>query len=386
MSAKKDYYEVLGVSRTVTPEEIKKAYRKLAVQHHPDKHKGDKKAEEKFKEIGEAYEVLSDPEKRPAYDRYGHRAFAPGAGGGGGGAGFHDPFDVFREVFNSGGGGASIFGDILEGAFGGGGGRRTSRSNQGSDLRYDLQIDFLEAVRGCEKEITIRRPMPCAKCDGTGASAGSKAVTCPTCRGQGQVAVSRGFFSVAQTCPKCKGSGQSIQNPCKTCHGEGRAEENARIKLKIPAGVDTGSRLRSSGQGEAGARGGPAGDLYVVLSVLPHPVFQRDEDDLHCDVPISFCHLALGAEISVPSLEGELKLKVPAGTASNKVFRLRDQGVPSVSGRGRGDLHIRITVEVPKHLTHAQREALEQFAKTCDESTHPEGRSFLEKARKLFQP
>jgi len=385
VSVKKDYYEVLGVSRTVTPEEIKKAYRKLAVQHHPDKHKGDKKAEEKFKEIGEAYEVLSDPEKRPAYDRYGHRAFAPGAGGGGGGAGFHDPFDVFREVFNSGGGGASIFGDILEGAFGGGG-RRTSRSNQGSDLRYDLEIDFLEAVRGCEKEITIRRPMPCAKCDGTGASAGSKAVTCPTCRGQGQVAVSRGFFSVAQTCPKCQGSGQSIQNPCKTCHGEGRAEENARIKLKIPAGVDTGSRLRSSGQGEAGARGGPAGDLYVVLSVLPHPVFQRDEDDLHCDVPVSFSHLALGAEISVPSLEGELKLKVPAGTASNKVFRLRDQGVPSVSGRGRGDLHIRIIVEVPKHLTHAQREALELFAKTCDESTHPEGRSFLEKARKLFQP
>ena len=385
MSAKKDYYEVLGVSRTVTPEEIKKAYRKLAVQHHPDKHKGDKKAEEKFKEIGEAYEVLSDPEKRPAYDRYGHRAFAPGAGGGGGGAGFHDPFDVFREVFNSGGGGASIFGDILEGAFGGGGGRRTSRSNQGSDLRYDLEIDFLEAVRGCEKEITIRRPMPCAKCEGTGASAGSKAVTCPTCRGQGQVAVSRGFFSVAQTCPKCHGSGQSIQNPCKTCHGEGRAEENARIKLKIPAGVDTGSRLRSSGQGEAGSRGGPAGDLYVVLSVLPHSVFQRDEDDLHCEVPISFCHLALGAEISVPSLDGELKLKIPAGTASNKVFRLRDQGVPSVSGRGRGDLHIRITVEVPKHLTPTQREALEQFAKTCDESTHPDGRSFLEKARKLFQ-
>ena len=384
MSAKKDYYEVLGVPRSVTPEEIKKAYRKLAVQHHPDKHKGDKKAEEKFKEIGEAYEVLSDPEKRPAYDRYGHRAFAPGAGGGGGG-GFHDPFDVFREVFNSGGGGASIFGDILEGAFGGGGNRRASRSNQGSDLRYDLEIDFLEAVRGCEKEITIRRPMPCAKCEGTGASAGSKAVTCPTCRGQGQVAVSRGFFSVAQTCPKCHGSGQSIQNPCKTCHGEGRAEENARIKLKIPAGVDTGSRLRSSGQGEAGSRGGPAGDLYVVLSVLPHSVFQRDEDDLHCEVPISFCHLALGAEISVPSLDGELKLKIPAGTASNKVFRLRDQGVPSVSGRGRGDLHIRITVEVPKHLNPTQREALEQFAKTCDESTHPDGRSFLEKARKLFQ-
>jgi len=265
VSTKKDYYEVLVVSRTSTAEEIKKAYRKLAVQHHPDKHKGDKKAEEKFKEIGEAYEVLSDQQKRDAYDRYGHRAFAPGSGMGGAG-GFHDPFEVFREVFNSGGGGGGIFGDILEGAFGGGGGgRRGARSNQGSDLRYDLEIDFMEAVRGCEKEITIRRPVPCSPCQGTGAAAGSKATTCSTCRGQGQVAVSRGFFSIAQTCPKCGGSGQTIQNPCKSCRGEGRVEENARIKLKIPAGVDTGSRLRSVGQGEAGSRGGPAGDLYVVL-------------------------------------------------------------------------------------------------------------------------
>ena len=216
MSAKKDYYEVLGTPRTSTAEEIKKAYRKLAVQHHPDKHKGDKKAEEKFKEIGEAYEVLSDQQKRDAYDRYGHRAFAPGSGMGGAG-GFHDPFEVFREVFSSGGGaGAGIFGDIFEGAFGGGGGgRRGSRSNQGSDLRYDLEIDFMDAVRGCEKEITIRRPVSCSSCYGSGAAAGSKVVTCTTCRGQGQVAVSRGFFSIAQTCPKCGGSGQSIQTPCK---------------------------------------------------------------------------------------------------------------------------------------------------------------------------
>ncbi|MCX6935302.1 MAG: molecular chaperone DnaJ [Verrucomicrobia bacterium] len=383
MSAKKDYYEVLGVVRGVSPEEIKKAYRKLAVQHHPDKHKGEKRAEEKFKEIGEAYEVLSDQDKRAAYDRYGHRAFAPGAGAG---AGFHDPFEVFREVFNSGGGAGGIFGDIFEGTFGGGGGgRRGRRSNQGADLRYDLEIDFLEAVRGCEKEITLRRPVPCSPCEGTGAAPGSKVVTCATCRGQGQVAVSRGFFSIAQTCPKCGGTGQSIQHLCKSCHGEGRVEENARIKLKIPAGVDTGARLRSSGQGEAGSRGGPAGDLYVVLSVRPHPVFHREDDDLSCDVPVSFSHLALGAEISVPSLDGELKLRIPAGTASNKIFRLRDQGVPSVSGRGRGDLNIRIQVEIPKHLTPAQKEALEHFAKSCDESTHPDRRSFLEKARKLFQ-
>ena len=386
MSAKKDYYEVLGVPRTSTAEEIKKAYRKLAVQHHPDKHKGDKKAEEKFKEIGEAYEVLSDQQKRDAYDRYGHRAFAPGSGMGGAG-GFHDPFEVFREVFSSGGGaGAGIFGDIFEGAFGGGvGGRRGSRSNQGSDLRYDLEIDFMDAVRGCEKEITIRRPVSCSSCSGSGAAAGSKVVTCTTCRGQGQVAVSRGFFSIAQTCPKCGGSGQSIQTPCKSCRGEGRLEENARIKLKIPAGVDTGSRLRSAGQGEAGSRGGPPGDLYVVLSVQSHPVFDREENDLTCNIPVSFSQLALGSEISIPSLDGEMKLKIPAGTSSDKVFRVRGQGVPSVSGRTRGDLHIRIQVEVPKHLSAPQKEALEQFAKLCDEHTHPEGHSFLEKAKKLFK-
>ena len=385
MSAKKDYYEVLGVPRSSTAEEIKKAYRKLALQHHPDKHKGDKKAEEKFKEIGEAYEVLSDQQKRDAYDRYGHRAFAPGAGMGGAG-GFHDPFEVFREVFNSGGAGAGIFGDIFEGAFGGsGGGRRGSRSNQGSDLRYDLEIEFMEAVRGCEKEVTIRRPVSCAPCQGSGAAPGSKAVTCPTCRGQGQVAVSRGFFSIAQTCPKCGGTGQSIQNPCKSCHGEGRVEENARIKLKIPAGVDTGSRLRSVGQGEAGSRGGSSGDLYVVLTVKSHPVFEREEHDLFCDVPVAFSQLALGAEISIPSLDGEMTLKIPAGTSSNKVFRIRGQGVPSVSGRGRGDLHIRTQVEVPKHLNSAQKEALEHFAKLCDEHTHPERHSFFEKAKKIFK-
>ena len=385
MSAKKDYYEVLGVPRSSTAEEIKKAYRKLALQHHPDKHKGDKKAEEKFKEIGEAYEVLSDQQKRDAYDRYGHRAFAPGAGMGGAG-GFHDPFEVFREVFNSGGAGGGIFGDIFEGAFGGtGGGRRGSRSNQGSDLRYDLEIEFMEAVRGCEKEVTIRRPVSCSPCQGSGAAPGSKAVTCPTCRGQGQVAVSRGFFSIAQTCPKCGGTGQSIQNPCKSCHGEGRVEENARIKLKIPAGVDTGSRLRSVGQGEAGSRGGSSGDLYVVLTVRSHPVFEREEHDLFCDVPVAFSQLALGAEISIPSLDGEMTLKIPAGTSSNKVFRIRGQGVPSVSGRGRGDLHIRTQVEVPKHLNSAQKEALEHFAKLCDEHTHPERHSFFEKAKKIFK-
>lgn len=304
----------------------------------------------------------------------------------GGAGGFHDPFEVFREVFNSGGTGGGIFGDIFEGAFGGsGGGRRGNRSNQGSDLRYDLEIEFMEAVRGCEKEVTISRPVSCTPCQGSGAAPGSKAVTCTTCRGQGQVAVSRGFFSIAQTCPKCGGTGQSIQNPCKSCHGEGRVEENARIKLKIPAGVDTGSRLRSVGQGEAGSRGGSSGDLYVVLTVRSHPVFEREEHDLFCDVPVAFSQLALGAEISIPSLDGEMTLKIPAGTSSHKVFRIRGQGVPSVSGRGRGDLHIRTQVEVPKHLNSAQKEALEHFAKLCDEHTHPERHSFFEKAKKIFK-
>ncbi|NDF17055.1 MAG: molecular chaperone DnaJ [Verrucomicrobia bacterium] len=385
MASKRDYYEVLGVARTATAEEIKKAYRKLALQHHPDKHKGDKKAEEKFKEIGEAYEALSDPQKRDAYDRFGHRAFAPGGGMAGGG--FHDPFDLFREAFGSSGLGGTIFGDIFEDAFGGGGrGRgRGGRSNQGADLRYDLEIDFLEAVRGCEKEITIRRPAPCSHCDGTGAASGSKAVPCATCRGQGQVAVNRGFFSIAQPCPKCGGAGQTIEHPCKHCRGEGRTEQNARIKLKIPAGVDTGSRLRSPGQGESGTRGGTSGDLYVVLSVRSHPVFERQEDDLYCEVPVSFAQLALGADIRVPGLDGELHVKIPAGTSSDKVFRLRGQGVPLLSGRGRGDLHVRIRVEIPKNLNSAQKQALENFFRLCDESTHPEHSSFLEKARKLFQ-
>ncbi|NBR46821.1 MAG: molecular chaperone DnaJ, partial [Verrucomicrobia bacterium] len=254
-----------------------------------------------------------------------------------------------------------------------------------ADLRYDLEIDFLEAVRGCEKEITIRRPAPCSHCDGTGAASGSKAAPCATCRGQGQVAINRGFFSIAQPCPKCGGTGQTIEHPCKHCHGEGRAEQNTRIKLKIPAGVDTGSRLRSPGQGESGTRGGTSGDLYVVLSVRSHPVFERQEDDLYCEVPVSFAQLALGADIRVPGLDGELHVKIPAGTSSDKVFRLRGQGVPLLSGRGRGDLHVRIRVEIPKNLNSAQKQALENFFRLCDESTHPEHSSFLEKARKLFQ-
>jgi molecular chaperone DnaJ len=383
-ATKRDYYQVLGVERGAEPDEIKKAYRKLAVKYHPDKNPGDKAAEEKFKELGEAYEVLSDPEKRGAYDRYGHQAFQPGGMGGGfrGGSGMHDPFEVFREVFGGAGGGG-IFDNIFGEGFGGGaerGGR-----GRGSDLRYDMRISFLEAARGVEKEIEISKLQPCDTCHGSGAEPGSKVTTCPTCAGHGQVAVTRGFFNIAQTCPKCRGAGQVIQKPCHTCHGEGRVEKTATIKIKVPAGVEDGTRLRSSGQGEGGVRGSPAGDLYVVLHVEPHEIFQRDGTDLFCNVPISFAKAALGGEVKVPTLDGSALLRVPAGTPSNKVFRLRGKGLPDVHGRGIGDLHVKIYVEVPTKLNADQRAKLEAFAETCDEHTHPEESSFFRKARDLFR-
>jgi molecular chaperone DnaJ len=383
-ATKRDYYQVLGVERAAAPEEIKKAYRKLAVKYHPDKNPGDKAAEEKFKELGEAYEVLSDPEKRGAYDRYGHQAFSPGGMGGGfrGGGGMHDPFEVFREVFGGAGGGG-IFENIFGEGFGGGserGGR-----GRGSDLRYDMRISFLEAARGVEKEIEISKLQPCDTCEGSGAEPGSKVTTCPTCGGHGQVAVTRGFFNIAQTCPKCRGAGQIIQKPCHACRGEGRVEKTATIKIKVPAGVEDGTRLRSSGQGEGGVRGSPAGDLYVVLHVEPHEIFQRDGTDLFCNVPISFAKAALGGEVKVPTLDGSAILRVPAGTPSHKVFRLRGKGLPDVHGRGIGDLHVKIYVEVPTKLNADQRAKLEAFAETCDEHTHPEESSFFRKARDLFR-
>jgi molecular chaperone DnaJ len=383
-ATKRDYYEVLGVEREATPEEIKKSYRKLAVKFHPDKNPGDKTAEDKFKELGEAYEVLSDPQKRGAYDRYGHQAFQPGGMGGGGfggGRGMHDPFEVFREVF---GGQGGIFDGIFGEGFGREGSERGGRG-RGSDLRYDMRISFLEAARGVEKEIEISKLQACASCSGSGAEPGSKVTTCPTCGGHGQVAVTRGFFNIAQTCPKCRGTGQVIQKPCHTCHGEGRVEKTATIKIRVPAGVEDGTRLRSSGQGESGVRGGPAGDLYVVLHVEPHDMFQRDGTDLFCNVPISFAKAALGGEVKVPTLEGSALLRIPPGTPSSKVFRLRGKGLPDVHGRGVGDLHAKVYVEVPGRLTADQRAKLEAFAESCDEHTHPEESSFFRKARDLFR-
>src|SRR4051794_33893864 len=315
MATKRDYYEVLGVNRNASTDDIKKAYRKLAVKYHPDKNPGDAVAEEKFKELGEAYEVLIDDNKRAAYDRYGHAAFAagagaPGAGRGPGdfGGGFHDPFDIFREVFGM--GGESAGGGIFDQIFGTGMGPRDRSGRQrGSDLRYDLQITLEEAAFGTEKEIELRKLDACETCGGKGAETGSRTINCPTCGGRGQVISSRGFFQVSQTCPRCRGAGEIIDKPCRACQGEGRLEKPTRVKLKIPAGISTGSRLRSSRHGEAGIRGGPQGDLYVVVHVKEHKIFQRDEDNLYCEVPIPFTMAALGGDVDVPTLEGKANVK-----------------------------------------------------------------------------
>ncbi|MCB1091766.1 MAG: molecular chaperone DnaJ, partial [Verrucomicrobiae bacterium] len=356
--AKRDYYEVLGVSRDTPSAEIKKAYRKLAVQFHPDKNPDDPSAEEKFKELGEAYEVLMDDQKRAAYDRFGHGAFGqgtgPSAGGGFGGGGFHDPMDIFREVFGGGGGG-SIFEEI----FGGGGGTRRQRGlkRPGSDLRYDLPITLEEAAFGTEKELELEKFTGCDSCSGSGAAGGKGDVRkCPTCGGAGQIVTTRGFFQVQQTCPACGGSGESIANPCGSCRGEGRVQKTSRIKLKIPAGISEGARLRSSGNGDAGQRGGPSGDLYVVIHIREHDIFERDHSDLYCEVPIPFSLAALGGDLVVPTLEGKASIKVPAGTQTNTSFRLRSKGMPDLSTGKKGDLLVNVQVEVPTKLSKEQQE------------------------------
>lgn len=379
MAAKRDYYEVLKVERSVTQEELKKAYRKLAVKFHPDKNPGDKSAEDKFKELGEAYDVLSDEQKRAAYDRLGHAAFQ--AGGGGGRGGFHDPFDIFREVFGGGGGAGSIFEEF----FGGGArGRDRSGAMRGSDLRYDLEITLEEAAHGVEKQVELERAHSCEKCGGSGSSKPGGVKKCPTCGGVGQVITTRGFFQVQQACPDCGGSGQIISNPCPDCHGQGRVEKSGRIKLRIPAGISEGARLRSSGNGDAGFRGGPSGDLYVVMNIRRHEVFEREGDDLFCEVPVSFSKASLGGELMVPTLDGKASLKIPAGTQSSTAFRLRGKGMTRLNSSNKGDLLVRVQVEVPTNLSAEQKEKLKAFSDSCGEQNEPMAESFFQKAKRFF--
>ncbi len=364
----KDYYELLGVHRNASDAELKRAYRRLAHEHHPDKNPGNKAAEEKFKEISAAYEVLSDAQKRAYYDQYGVAPGAQGAGPGGfGGAGM---------------GMGDIFGDIFEEFFGGG--RGGSRATVGDDLRYNLRISFENAAFGTSTKIRVPRWERCPDCDGLGARSKDGVVTCASCNGAGQIRMQQGFFSVSRTCTRCKGEGRVITDPCKTCNGRKRVERERTLQVKIPAGVETGNTIRLTGEGELGSFGGPPGDLYVYLTVEEHPLFTRDGQDVVCEVPISFAQAALGTEIDVPTLSGSLKLKVPAGTQPGHVFRLKGKGFPHLRGQGMGDQLCRMIVEVPAKLTPKQKELLQEFERLSGEHTTPLAKGFFDKVKEVF--
>ncbi|MGD8176048.1 molecular chaperone DnaJ [Marinimicrobium sp. ARAG 43.8] len=371
--AKRDYYEVLGVSKGVSAAELKKAYRRVAMKHHPDRNPGDKASEDKFKEASEAYEVLSDDQKRAAYDQFGHAGVdqSGGMGGGAGAGGFGSFSDIFGDVF----------GDI----FGGGAGRGRGGASRGADLRYNLELSLEDAVKGTSVQIKVPTLVACEVCDGSGARKGSSPKTCTTCGGMGQVRMQQGFFSVQQACPTCRGKGTVITDPCGSCHGQGRVEQTKTLSVKVPAGVDTGDRIRLSGEGEAGAEGGPAGDLYVEVRVKPHEIFQRDGADLYCEVPVDFVDAALGGELEVPTLDGRVKLKVPAETQTGKLFRLRNKGVTPVRGGPRGDLMCRVVVETPVDLTSKQKELLREFQGTMKGGKNsPRQRSWFDGMKNFF--
>src|ERR1043165_1527870 len=370
---KRDYYEVLGVNRDASEEDIKKAYRKLAMKHHPDRNPDSKDAEERFKEAKEAYEILTDAEKRRAYDAYGHAGVNPQMGMGGGPEGF--------------GGFAEAFGDLFSDIFGGGQGRGRASVFRGADLRYNLEVSLEQAARGTETKIRIPTMETCETCKGSGGKPGTQPKTCETGKGSGTVRLSQGFFSIQQTCPTCHGTGKMITDPCATCHGAGRVKKHTTLAVKIPAGVDEGDRIRLTGEGEAGVNGGPAGDLYVVIHLKPHGVFQREGDDLHCEMPISFAQAALGGEIEIPTLDGSAKIKIPAETQTGQVFRLRGKGIKGVRSSYPGDLMCEVVVETPVRLTDRQRELLRELDELArkDPNRHsPRAKGFMDKVREFF--
>lgn len=369
--SKRDFYEVLGVSRDASERDVKKAYKRLAMKFHPDKNPGDETATDKFKEVKHAYEILTDSQKRAAYDQYGHAAFEQGSGGGGGGGDFSD-----------------IFGDVFGDIFGGARQRGHQRVQRGADLRYNMELSLEEAVRGVTKEIEVPTYVGCNTCGGSGAKTGTSAQTCSTCHGQGQVQMRQGFFAVQQTCPTCHGQGKIIKSPCDVCHGEGRIKKTKTLSVKIPAGVDTGDRIRLTGEGEAGEHGAPAGDLYVQVHVREHHIFTREANNLFCEVPVSFSMSALGGEVEVPTLDGRVSLKVPAETQTGRMFRMRGKGVQSVRGGGIGDLICKLVVETPVNLSAKQKELLRDFEATLEGSAgnkhKPKAVGFFDGVKKFF--
>jgi len=374
--SKRDYYEVLGLHKGASEDEIKKAFKKLAMKHHPDRNQGDaqKASEEKFKEVKEAYEVLSDAGKRGAYDQYGHAGLNPNMGGGPGGAGFGNFGDAFSD----------IFGDL----FGAGGGRQGGQGMyRGADLRYNLELSLEEAARGTETKIRIPVMVACETCKGSGAKPGSKPTTCPTCQGHGQVRMQQGFFSVQQTCPRCHGTGKIITDPCQSCHGEGRVKQHKTLSVRIPAGVDEGDRIRLAGEGEAGVHGGPPGDLFVQVHLKPHAVFTREGGHLHCEMPVSFATAALGGDITIPTLDSQAVLKIPAETQTGKVFRLRGKGIKGVRDSQPGDLYCHVVLETPVALTERQKELLREFDTICSgaaDKHNPRAQGFMDKVKAFF--